>query len=363
MATSAILLAAGLSRRFGDRNKLLLPFESETIVRATARRILAGGPDELVVVLGYQAAQVRAALHDLPVRFVGNPEYASGMGSSIAAGARHADPTAGALLIVLGDMPRLSASTVRALVDRNRALQEDARAILVPAYSGRRGQPVLFGAAYRPALEALVGDRGGRFILERHADRVIQVPVDDPGILQDVDTEESYAQLHQTAMTTSLQPLRVQLRLQDRLFLNCLDGMSDEAARQRLTTETNNVTFIAVHLIDARYYLAKQLGSGMAHPFGDVFENVRGIEAMPYWPPLESVRMAWEAVTAEVNAMLEGISEDDLSTKTAARFPVDDKTLLGTLAFLVHHEAYHIGQLSLLRTAVGLPAMKYGRPG
>lgn len=164
-------------------------------------------------------------------------------------------------------------------------------------------------------------------------------------------------------MMNALQPLRTQLFLHDRLFLNCLDGMTDEAAQRRITPQTNNAMFVALHLVDARVYLARELGSALEHPFGADFERVRNIDEMPYWPALEAVKGAWRKVSLALHPLLEGLTEAELATETGAKFPVDDRSLLGTLAFLVHHEAYHIGQLSLLRKAAGLPAMKYGRPG
>jgi molybdenum cofactor cytidylyltransferase len=105
------------------------------------------------------------------------------MGHSLACGAQHV-PTPAALLVALGDMPAIRTETVR----RVRRALADGAAIAVPTHQGRRGHPVGFAAAVQAELGRLHGDQGARAVLQQHAARVQEIPVDDTGILCDVDT-------------------------------------------------------------------------------------------------------------------------------------------------------------------------------
>lgn len=122
------------------------------------------------------------------------PEAAGGMGHSLAAGV-HASADAAGWIIALGDMPRVRPETIRAVA---RELEAGAR-IVVPVYHGRRGHPVGFAASVRAELLTLAGDVGARPLLQRYSDEVRRLPVDDPGILQDVDTQADLARMSHAA--------------------------------------------------------------------------------------------------------------------------------------------------------------------
>lgn len=159
-------------------------------------------------------------------------------------------------------------------------------------------------------------------------------------------------------MHPTVRPLAAMFSLNQRLLLNSLDGMSDEAARRRVG-QGNSAAFIAVHLVDARLYLLKGLGGDMAHPFGDRLQAVKTIDDMTWYPTLEEIRAAWQAVSARLDARLAELTDEELSTESPTRFPIADRTRLGTITFLAQHDSYHIGQVSLLRRTAGLPAMQY----
>src|ERR1700754_4804500 len=110
---SAILLAAGSSRRMGSINKLLLPWQGQPIVAATAANILAAGIKEVIVVTGHQAPAITAALAHLPVQFVHNPRHEEGMTSSIQTGVRNT--TGNGYMICLADMVLLTAEDYKLL--------------------------------------------------------------------------------------------------------------------------------------------------------------------------------------------------------------------------------------------------------
>lgn len=159
-------------------------------------------------------------------------------------------------------------------------------------------------------------------------------------------------------MHPAVQPLAAILSLNQRLLLNCLDGMSEEAARVRAGTG-NNAAFLAVHLVDARIHLLKSLGREMPHPFGNRLKDVGRIDEMTWYPSLDEIRAAWDAASARLQIRLAELTADDLSKDSPSRFPIADRTLLGMIAFLTQHDSYHVGQVSLLRRAAGLEAMKY----
>ena len=195
---AVLVLAAGASRRAGPTNKLLHPIArpgSATrapMVRATVERALEAGLGEVVVVTGHEADAVGAALDGLDVRLVHNPAAAGGMASSLVRGvsalASSARP-ADAVLVCLADMPLVRSGTLVALVDAWRA-HPDAHAV-VPTHGGRRGNPVLLGRGRFDDVLSLAGDVGARSLLR--GDGVLELDVDDPGVLIDHDTPEALA--------------------------------------------------------------------------------------------------------------------------------------------------------------------------
>ena len=191
---AAVLLAAGRSSRYGGTGdtKLLLPWGPEGIpmVAAAADSLKAAGLRRIVAVLGHRAGAVAAALEDRGVESVLNPDYAAGMSTSLAVGVRAAPGEASGYLIALGDMPAVTPATVSLLCRAFETAEPPAMA--APVHAGRRGHPVLFGRAFREELLDLSGDTGARRLFARHPGRVVEVAVDDPGVLADVDTETQY---------------------------------------------------------------------------------------------------------------------------------------------------------------------------
>lgn len=187
---AAVLLAAGLSRRFGS-NKLLHLIDGRPMLRRVAENLVAAllPQDEVVVVLGHQAEAVRAALDGLPVRCIVNENYADGMGASIAAGVSGIGDKAAGVMIMLGDMPWIGAGQIRVL--RAAFDRAAADAVVLPVHQGRRGHPVIFSRRWFPALCALRGDRGARSVLEAAGNDVIEVAMPDDGILRDLDQPDA----------------------------------------------------------------------------------------------------------------------------------------------------------------------------
>ncbi len=156
-----------------------------------------------------------------------------------------------------------------------------------------------------------------------------------------------------------LQGLTEQLGLHTRLFLNCLDGVSDEAAAVRAGGTTNSMAFLAAHLVDSRHWLARVSDLAVENAFAARLDGARGIEDLKDCPTVEESRQAWRALAQPLESHLQTLDAAVLDRQSATRFPISDKSIVGTLAFLIHHEAYHIGQLALLRRYTGSPAMSY----
>jgi molybdenum cofactor cytidylyltransferase len=189
---AAIILAAGRSSRMG-RNKLLLDLEGKPILCHAVDQALGAGLSEVVVVSGHQASKVREALGDRAVKVVEAREHKLGMSASLKAGIRSLGPKCDAALVMLGDMPQVSAPLIRSLIAAYNPLE--GRSIVVPTVDGKRGNPVLFDRRYFEEMLALEGDVGARHLIGTHDDQVAEVAVDDPAVFTDVDTPEAYDQL------------------------------------------------------------------------------------------------------------------------------------------------------------------------
>ena len=188
---AALLLAAGRGTRFGPSPKLLADLGGEPLVRHAARAALASRASPLLVVLGHAEDAVREALDGLAFEAVPNPDYADGLATSLKAGFGALPPDAEAAIVLLGDMPGVCAG----LIDRLVAAYGQTRPVaVVPLVGGRWANPVLLDRRLAPDIARLEGDRGAAPLLRGRAD-VLQLAVDDPGALVDVDTAEALAGL------------------------------------------------------------------------------------------------------------------------------------------------------------------------
>ena len=194
-SVAAILLAAGRSRRMGAF-KPLLPFGAETVIETCINQLLAAGCDEIVVVVGHRAEEVRAQVSHLPVRFAVNDEAGSEMGVSIARGveALNEDGATGAVLVALADHPAVTAGEIEEVIAAHR--RTGAR-LVVPEWQGRGGHPVLVSLSLRASLLRLDSTGGLRALFEAHAGEVLRVPVASRYIARDMDTWEDYRALHE----------------------------------------------------------------------------------------------------------------------------------------------------------------------
>src|SRR5215218_8808102 len=190
---AAILLAAGRSRRMGAF-KPLLPFGGVSVAEACAASLRAGGAGEVVVVVGYRGAEVRAALAHLEgLSFAVNEVAGSEMGVSVARGVEALSDGAEAVLVALVDQPAVPPSEIMKLVEARR--RTGARLVL-PEWEGRGGHPLLIDLSLREELLGVVPLKGLRALFDAHRAEVLRVPAASPYVARDMDTWEDYAALH-----------------------------------------------------------------------------------------------------------------------------------------------------------------------
>jgi len=187
---AAIILAAGQSRRMGAF-KPLLPFGDTTVIRSCIRNLRDGGVQNIVVVVGHRADDVKNSLDDLSVNFALNPDPESGMSASIASAVKEIPNTTGAVLIALGDQPAVPSEIVRVVLNEW-AL---GAKLVKPTFAGRGGHPVLVDLQFRSELLNL-GPGGLRAFFEANRAQLRTIPVDSPLIARDIDTWDDYRALH-----------------------------------------------------------------------------------------------------------------------------------------------------------------------
>lgn len=189
MRRGAIVLAAGRSRRMGTC-KVLLPVGGTTVLGRILGELSRCSLDETVVVVGRGAESVEAAVRRLGVSVTTNPDPGADMLSSVRCGLQAVSESCRALLIALGDQPRLRAETVDALFGAHAG---EERRIAVPVHGGRRGHPIVVSSSYRAEILTRYDDTGLRGLLREHAGEVVGVETEDPSVLLDMDTPEDYA--------------------------------------------------------------------------------------------------------------------------------------------------------------------------
>ncbi len=194
---AAIVLAAGRATRFSGgvagATKLTAEHAGKPLVRHAAEAALGAGLSPVVVVTGHARAQTLAALEGLDFVEAHNAAFAQGIALSLRTGLDALPDDVAGVVVLLGDMPRVSAALTKALVAAFRAApRTDA---VAPAQGGRRGNPVLLARSLFSAARALDGDEGARRLLRRADVRVTEVAVDDAGAFEDIDTPEQLARL------------------------------------------------------------------------------------------------------------------------------------------------------------------------
>ncbi|NZD49434.1 nucleotidyltransferase family protein [Rhizobium leguminosarum] len=189
-SVAIVILAAGKASRMGEggRHKLLAEFDGVPLVRRSALTALGADAASVIVVTGHRRSEIDAALDGLALTFVDNPDYASGMASSLKAGfsSRDADSAEG-ILVMLADMPGISTTHLNALISAFR--NAGGEAVVRAVSQGKPGNPVILPRSLRQAVLRLEGDVGARDIVKASGLPGLDVDLGEAALL-DVDTPD-----------------------------------------------------------------------------------------------------------------------------------------------------------------------------
>lgn len=185
---AALILAAGQSRRMGEINKLLAEIDGKPMVATVVETVRTSKIGSITVVTGHEGERVKAALPG-DLAFVQNPDYADGLSTSLKTGIAALPDDIDGVLVCLGDMPGIDAGMIDRLIAAFDPLE--GREICVPTHKGKRGNPVLWGKRFLPEMAGLAGDVGAKHLIGEHADLVVEVEMEEDGVLIDIDTPDA----------------------------------------------------------------------------------------------------------------------------------------------------------------------------
>jgi molybdenum cofactor cytidylyltransferase len=189
---SAILLAAGESRRMGTENKLTLPVAGEPMLRRNAITLLDSRVHELVAVLGHARDTAHALLDDLPVRLVDNADWRDGQMTSVQRGMAALTEPCDGVMVCLADQPLLQVRDINALLE---AFEDCKTSVLVPTWQGQRGNPIILDHRHRDTILAGQRNLGCRKLIDNNPELVTAWPMDNDHVVFDIDTPADYTRL------------------------------------------------------------------------------------------------------------------------------------------------------------------------
>ena len=185
---SAILLAAGQSKRMNGENKLTKEIQGTPLIKHSVKNILASSIDELIVVLGHQKETIEKLIDkNKKIKFVFNKDFESGIASSIKTGLNNLSEKTEAFFICLGDMPMVNPNIYNQLIK-----SINKREIIVPTYKGQQGNPVLFAKSMKEKIINISGDVGAKKILALNKDKILNLEINDQCVTKDFNTQDSF---------------------------------------------------------------------------------------------------------------------------------------------------------------------------
>jgi molybdenum cofactor cytidylyltransferase len=188
---SAILLAAGQSKRMNGENKLSKEIQGIPLIKHSVKNILASSIDELIVILGYQKDIMEKLIDkNEKIKIIFNKDFESGMASSIKTGLDNLSEKSEAFFICLGDMPMVSHDIYNQLIK-----SKDNKEIIVPSYKGQQGNPVLFNKSMKEKIMDTMGDVGAKKILELNKDKISNLEINNQNISKSFNTQDDFSSL------------------------------------------------------------------------------------------------------------------------------------------------------------------------
>lgn len=187
---TAIVLAAGLSKRMGEENKLFLPIQDKAMIDWVIEAIDASHVDEIILVGSESSMEQLEKWKSYRIQLVENKSYKSGMTSSIQVGVSAA--SGDGFMICLGDQPKIKTKTYNQLIE---SFSQKPDSIILPFHEGQKGNPVIFPSAFRDKILNHKEPEGCKEIVQFNTDLIVKVEVNDSGVLMDVDTREDHENL------------------------------------------------------------------------------------------------------------------------------------------------------------------------
>ena len=188
---SAILLAAGQSKRMNGENKLAKEIQGIPLIKLSVKNILASSINELIIVLGHQREIIEKLIDkNEKIKFIFNKDFESGMASSIKTGLDNLSEKTESFFICLGDMPMVSHDIYDQLIK-----SKDNKEIIVPTYKRQQGNPVLFNKSMKEKIMSITGDVGAKKILELNKDKILNLEINDQSISKGFNTQGDFNSL------------------------------------------------------------------------------------------------------------------------------------------------------------------------
>ena len=185
---SAILLAAGQSKRMDGENKLTKKIQGIPLIKLSVKNILASSIDELIIVLGHQKEIIEELIDKKEkIKCVFNKNFESGMASSIKIGLDNLSEKTESFFICLGDMPMVSHDIYDQLIK-----SKDKKKIIIPTYKGQQGNPVLFDRSMKEKIAEITGDSGAKKILDKNREKIFNFEINNETILKNYNTLDSF---------------------------------------------------------------------------------------------------------------------------------------------------------------------------
>ena len=185
---SAILLAAGQSKRMNGENKLVKNYKKSPLIKHSVNNILESNIEKLIIVLGYQKEIVEKVVDEnKKIKFIFNDYFESGLASSIKTGLNELTDETEFFFICLGDMPLVNKNIYNFLIK-----SKNNKKIIIPTYKGQQGNPILFSYSMKKEIMSISGDVGAKKILESNKDKTLYLEINDQCISKDFNTKTDF---------------------------------------------------------------------------------------------------------------------------------------------------------------------------
>ncbi|MBZ5570850.1 MAG: NTP transferase domain-containing protein [Acidobacteriia bacterium] len=343
---SAVILAAGMSKRMGQVKQLLSLGEATLLSRVleTARNSQV---DECIVVLGFEAEAIRGKVSLDNARVVINAAYAEGMSSSLRAGLANVNPQSEAALVMLADQPLVRPSTIDRLIDEYKKSKPQ---VAIPMYRGFRGNPVLLDRSVFADAMAIEGDIGCRAIFGSRVKNILKVSVDDAGILIDADSPEEFERLSRACAEIKNDPtaLSENESVEDKQFEAA--GDSPSAQPELLVVGREPVVRTLVTLAKQLHFtvtVVDPLGGIQDFPGADRIVHVLNLSSLP-------ISRRTSVVVASRGRFDEDAIEEALATNTEYIALVSNKKRASEIRRNLESKGVSAERLASFRSPAGL---------